>query len=224
MVTKILIVEDEKDILEMLSSFFRKKGYEVITATEGYEAIKKAELIPNIILLDIGLPNLSGLEVCQRIREFVNCPIIFLTARVEEMDKVKGFSVGADDYVVKPFSVIELEARIQAHLRREKRHRVEAKIMFDEDLSIDYGQRCVYFKEEIIHFAKKEFDIIELLSQNRLQIFDRERIYEIIWGYDGEGDSQVVTEHIRRIRAKLADSTNKNYIETIWGVGYKWVK
>lgn len=224
MSTKILIADDERDIVSMLSSFFQSNGFYVLPASNGTEALKQVEKQPDIILLDINMPGTDGLEVCQRIRNHISCPILFLTARIEDTDKVKGFAVGGDDYIVKPFSLVELEARVRAHLRREARHNFEAQIKFTGDLTIDYLERCLYFDNKRVGLAKKEFDIVELLSQNPGQVFDKERIYERIWGYDSEGDSSVVTEHIRRIRSKIASYTDHVYIETVWGCGYKWVK
>lgn len=221
---KILIADDETDIVVMLSQFFQGKGYRILTATNGVETLKQVENNPDIILLDINMPGMDGLEVCQRIRDYVSCPILFLTARIEDADKVKGFSVGGDDYIVKPFSLVELEARVKAHLRRETRHSFNTQIKFIDDLTIDYAERCIFYKGNKISLAKKEFDIVELLSANSGQVFDRERIYEKIWGYDSEGDSSVVAEHIRRIRTKIAAFTEKGYIETVWGCGYKWIK
>lgn len=220
----ILIADDELDIVKMLAGFFSGKGYNVLTAANGIDTIKQAERKPDIILLDINMPGLDGLSVCERIRNYVSCPILFLTARIEDADKVKGFSVGGDDYIVKPFSLVELDARIKAHLRREARHSFNAQIKFADELTIDYAERCIFFKDYRISLAKKEFDIVELLSSNPGQVFDKERIYEKIWGYDSEGDSSVVAEHIRRIRTKIATYTEKSYIETVWGCGYKWIK
>lgn len=220
----ILIADDELDIVKMLAGFFSGKGYNVLTAANGINTIKQAERKPDIILLDINMPGLDGLSVCERIRNYVSCPILFLTARIEDADKVKGFSVGGDDYIVKPFSLVELDARIKAHLRREARHSFNAQIKFADELTIDYAERCIFFKDNRISLAKKEFDIVELLSSNPGQVFDKERIYEKIWGYDSEGDSSVVAEHIRRIRTKIATYTEKSYIETVWGCGYKWIK
>ena len=221
---KILIADDEKDIVSMLKSFFESKGYSVLSALNGIEAIKQTEKQPDIILLDINMPGMDGLEVCRRIRDHISCPILFLTAKIEDMDKVNGFAAGGDDYIVKPFSLVELEARVKAHLRREERHSFDSRIKFSGDLAIDYSERCLYFDDKPVGLAKKEFDIVELLSQNLGQVFDKERIYERVWGYDSDGDSSVVAEHIRRIRAKIAAYTDRAYIETVWGCGYKWIK
>lgn len=221
---KILIADDEADIVSMLSSFFESKGYLVLSAANGIEALKQTEQQPDIILLDINMPELNGLDVCKRIRDYISCPILFLTARIEDTDKVKGFAVGGDDYIVKPFSLVELEARVRAHLRRESRHSFESQVKFSDELTIDYSERCLFFTGKRLNLAKKEFDIVELLSQNSGQTFDKERIYEHIWGYDSEGNSSVVAEHIRRIRAKIAEYTDRTYIETVWGCGYKWIK
>ena len=221
---KILIVDDEADIVSMLKDYFEFNGYDTLTAFDGLEAIKKAEKQPDIILLDINMPGIDGMEVCMRIRDFVSCPILFLTARIEDSEKIKGFGVGADDYIVKPFSIDELGARVAAHLRRDRRQRESAKVRFDDKLAIDYTERSLYYDGIQIPFAKKEFDIIELLSQHIGQVFSKERIYELIWDYDSEGDSSVIAEHIRRIRSKFAKADMKPYIETVWGVGYKWVK
>lgn len=221
---KILIVDDEIDIVSMLKDYFEFNGYDTMTAANGLEAINKAEKQPDIILLDINMPDIDGMEVCMRIRNFVSCPILFLTARIEDGDKIKGFGVGADDYIVKPFSIDELGARVAAHLRRERRQRESAKVRFDDKLAIDYTERSLYYNGEQIPFAKKEFDIIELLSQHIGQVFSKERIYELVWDYDSDGDSSVVAEHIRRIRSKFTNADMKQYIETVWGVGYKWVK
>ncbi len=222
METKLLIVDDEPDIVAMLASFFTGKGYQVLTAQSGREALLRAEQSPDLILLDVSMPDLDGLAVCQAIRDHISCPILFLTARIEDTDKVRGFSAGGDDYILKPFSLVELEARVQAHLRREARHQSQARVRFAGELAIDYGEQQLFFGKEEIPLTKKEFDIVELLSQNPGQVFDKERIYEKIWGYDSEGSSGVVAEHIRRIRAKLAVHSDRVYLETVWGCGYKW--
>ena len=221
---KIMIVDDEPDIVSMLKDYFEMNGYRTITAANGQEAIEKIERCPDIILLDINMPDIDGMEVCQRIRRFVSCPILFLTARIEDSDKIKGFGIGADDYIVKPFSVGELGARVAAHLRREQRCRNMRKVRLNEKIAIDYTERCLFYDGRPVALAKKEFEIIELLSLHIGQVFSKERIYELIWSSDSDGDCSVVAEHIRRIRAKFSAAGMEDYIETVWGVGYKWIK
>ena len=221
---KILIVDDEKDIILLLKDYFELNGYTVITAYSGKEALIKVEQKPNIILLDISMPDMAGTDVCKTIRDYVSCPIIFLTAKIDERDRVNGFNIGGDDYIVKPFSIRELGARVAAHLRRDCRVNPYRTIKFIDGLTINYSDRQVSNLYQPITFTKKEFDIIELLSLNMGQVFDKERIYETIWGFDSEGDCKVVVEHIRRIRQKFLEATNKEYIDTVWGVGYKWAK
>lgn len=152
---RILIADDEPDIVEMLRYFFERRGYFVLTATDGTQALRKAEQQPDIILLDINMPELDGMEVCRRIRDFVSCPILFLTARIEDSDKVQGFAAGGDDYIIKLFSLAELEARVAAHLRREMRRISGASVRFGRELSIDYSQRQVFVNGKALSFPKK---------------------------------------------------------------------
>lgn len=222
MVYKILLVDDEKGVVDMMKDYFELSGYQVMTAYSGAEALKKIQLQPDIILLDINMPDIDGLAVCQNIREHITCPILFLTARIETEDKIKGFSVGGDDYVVKPFDLDELGARVAAHLRRENRKQEHSTLRFFGDMAIDYSKREVTISGTPVALSKKEFDIVELLSVNAGQVFDRERIYELVWGIDGDGNSDTIMEHIRKIRAKLAAQTLHSYIETVWGCGYRW--
>ena len=224
MAYRILIVDDERMLTELLSRHLQKCGYITFVAEDAEQAISMLNTYPDLILLDINMPDIDGLEVCSRIRAFVNCPILFLTARIGDSDKIKGFGIGGDDYIVKPFSIDELGARVAAHLRRERRQKETPKIYFDEKLAIDYTERCLYYEGEEIPLAKKEFNIVELLSEHAGQVFSKERIYELVWDYDSEGDSSVIAEHIRRIRKKFAKEDMKPYIETVWGVGYKWAK
>ena len=219
---KILIVDDEPGVVALLKDYFEINNYLVLTARGGEEAIKQAGRQPDIILLDINMPKMDGLEVCRRIREHISCPIIFLTARALDMDKITGFVSGGDDYVTKPFSIEELGARVAAHLRRENRRAGNTKVRFEDDLVIDYAAHTVSIQGEEIQLAKKEFEIIALLSENRGQVFDKERIYERLWGYDADGDSSVIAEHIKRIRSKLKSAGAGEHVETVWGVGYKW--
>lgn len=221
---KILIVDDEPSILDMLRFQLEFENYIVYTAANAKEALETLSYFPDIILLDINMDGMNGLDLCVSIREFISVPIIFLTARVSEQDKVNGLMVGGDDYITKPFSMKELLARLSAHLRREQRSRVRTKIKFSEELVIDYSDRSIFIKGNRIELSNKEFEIIQLLSMNAGQIFDREKIYEKIWGIDGAGDNAVIKEHIRKIRLKFAEYTEKPYITTVWGVGYKWEK
>lgn len=220
---KILIIDDEEMILSMMKKCLQEK-FSVYTADSAKRALELLTVTPDMILLDINMPEMDGLELCQLIREHISCPIIFLTARVTEQDVIKGLSVGGDDYITKPFRMDELLARISAHLRREKRKGTVANLKFDDKLVIDYNSREVFYGKEQLDFSNKEFEIIKFLSRNAGMVFDRDAIYEKLWGYDGEGDSIVVKEHIRKIRNKLQVYTDKNYIETVWGVGYKWAK
>lgn len=224
MAQKIMVVDDETEILKMLKRYFSLGGYDVLTAAGGQEALQKLPQNPDIILLDINMPDIDGILFCKKIRDFVSCPILFLTANDGESDKIKGFRAGGDDYIVKPFSVDELGARVSAHLRRENRSKIKSRLLFDEFLIIDYTDRTVYFKESEISLLKKEFDIVEVLSHNPGQVFDKERLYEAAWGLDGIGNNSVVAEHIRKIRGKFAAVGAKQYIETVWGMGYKWKK
>lgn len=222
MTKKILLVDDEPGVIAVLKNYFEIEGYEVYTALNGSEALKKASINPDIILLDINMPEINGLTVCERIRGKLSCPILFLTARIETNDKIRGFGAGADDYIVKPFDLDELGARVEAHLRRENRRQGQSTLRFFDEMVIDYTKREIIIKQIPVILSKKEFDIVELLSMNPGQVFDRERIYETVWGLEGDGNSDTIMEHIRKIRAKLAAHTLHGYIETVWGVGYKW--
>lgn len=219
---KLLIADDERDITDMLASYFRRRGCDVLTAYGGEEAIALSAREPDLILLDVSMPDVDGLEVCRRIRQDVACPILFLTARVEDGDKLRGFAAGGDEYIVKPFSIDVLGAQVEAHLRRDSRRAAPARLRFDGDLVINYSDRTLRFQGREIPLAKKEFDILAFLSQNPGLVFDKDRIYERVWSYDSEGDSSVVAEHIRRIPGKLAAAGAKRYIETVWGCGYRW--
>ncbi len=219
---KLLMVDDDVQLLKMLSQYFQIKGYEILTAKDGKEALEKAAKGPDLILLDVNMPRMDGLEVCRRIRDKVSCPILFLTARVEEEDRVGGLLSGGDDYIVKPFSLRELEARITAHLKREERHQSRTEYRFKGDCLVDYAARTVQIGEQYLELTRLEYEIVEFLSMHPGQVFDRERIYERVCGLDGEGDSRVITELVRRIRKKMAACTEQEYIETVWGMGYRW--
>ena len=216
----IMIIDDEQMILDMLRDQFEMEQYSVITAKSSKEALQKLTRQPDIILLDINMPGMDGLELCQAIRDHVTCPILFLTARIEETDRVAGLRAGGDDYIMKPFSLAELTARVEAHLRRESRIQKKSSVRGYGDLVLDYSARTVSRNHQVIELSKVEFDIVELLSLHPGQVFSREAIYETVRGYDGTADNAVVKEHIRRIRNKLGVQC----IETVWGCGYKWAK
>ena len=221
----LLIVDDEKDMGAMLKQYFEPKGYNVALAENGVTGIEKAGKQPDLILLDVNMPDVDGIEVCRRIRDLVTCPILFLTARIEDKDKLEGFAAGGDDYIVKPFSVSELGARVAAHLRREDRSGQRAhRLLLDDHFMIDYTAGQVSNAGEIIPLTPKEYEIIELLSTHPGQLFSKERIFEHIWNIDSDACPSTSMEHISRLRAKLAGAGCKPYIQTVWGMGYKWVK
>ena len=221
---KILIADDDAELVKMLKSYFELKGYEVLTAADGAEVLGRVQREPDIILLDINMPRMDGLEVCRTIRDKVSCPILFLTAKVEEQDRVNGLMMGGDDYILKPFSLRELEARITAHLKREERSRSRSEYRFCRELCIDYSARSIQVKGHTLELTPMEYEIAEFLSMNPGQVFDRERIYEKVCGWDAEGDSRVFTELVRRLRRKIAAYTDTEFIETVWGMGYRWKK
>lgn len=223
--TTVLIVDDEADIVSFLRDALEDEGYEVLTARDGEEAVRQAEKGPQLVLLDVMMDGMNGFEVCERIRSAVHGPIIFLSACQEEADRIKGLVVGGDDYLVKPFSLSELKARVHAHLRRERRQSEsrEEEVLRFGDLTIDYNRHTVRIRGEEVELTAKMFDIVWLLALNRGHVFSREHIYERVWGLEADGDDSTVTEHIKKIRARLqAVSPDDNYIQTVWGVGYKW--
>lgn len=220
---RLLIIDDDKKMLKLLKDFLELENYSIITAENGTAALQKLSASPDLILLDINMPGMNGLELCKHIRNYVSCPIIFCTARIEDEDKIIGLKAGGDDYIVKPFNLDELLARIEAHLRREKRNVGKKKIFFSEELCIDYSGKKVLYYDTELDITRAEFDLIEVLSSYPGQVFDKELLYEKAWGYEKEGDSHLVTEMISRIRKKIKKVTNKGYIETVWGYGYRWI-
>ena len=220
---KILIVDDEEMITDLISSHLQNCGYNTLIANNVNEAMEELRHQPNLIILDINKPGTNGLELCRNIRKHISCPIIFLTARITEQDKINGFQYGGDDYITKPFSLKELTARIEAHLRRDERNKNTFSIFTTPDgLIVNLSKQTISYGDKEIPFSKKEFDLIEYLITNKGQVFDKEKIYETVWGYDAKGDSNVVKEHIRKIRNKFQKITGNDYIETVWGVGYRW--
>lgn len=220
---KIMIIDDEPDIIFLLRDFFTLNDYDVITAKNAQEAMEKFEENPDLILLDINMPGKNGLEFCKQIRSLTQCPIIFLSARTNEEDILTGLNLGGDDYITKPFHIRELLGRVQAHLRREKRTKDNPEPTKNV-LKIDYSGMHVTYNDKVISFTKTEFEIIEFLSMNPGQVFSREKIYENVVGFNSDGDSTVITEHVRRIRNKFINAGCESYIETVWGLGYRWIK
>ena len=224
MAYKILIADDEAMLVDILSAHLEREGYAVLRAKNSQEVLDKLGARPDLILLDINMPGTDGLELCRAIRDAVSCPILFLTARITEQDKIRGFQAGGDDYITKPFSLAELTARIEAHLRRDERQNRNTSLVSSHGLLVDLAGRRVLWEGAEIRFSRREYEIIEFLVMNQNQIFDRERMYELIWGLDAEGDSKVIKEHIRKIRQKLLEVTGRDFIETVWGMGYRWKK
>lgn len=231
----LLIADDEEGITSLLKDYFTMQGYRILIAGDGIEVMSLLPLKPDLILLDVAMPGMDGFTVCSAIREEVSCPIIFLTAKIEEKDRIRGLSLGGDDYILKPFSIEELGARVAAHLRRERRKKNDGwgsgrddeegsgSVKSFGELTIRYGEHVVCYQQVIIDFPKMEFDIIEVLSLNPGQVFGKEQLYQKIKGIDATGDAAIISEHIRRIRNKLLAVTKTQFIETVWGVGYKWI-
>jgi DNA-binding response OmpR family regulator len=224
-VTRVLVVDDEPDILQMVADALSTEGYEIDTASNGSDAVAKAALQPDLLILDVMLPDASGYAVCQAIRDTVRCPIIFLSAWAREADRIQGLAAGGDDYLAKPFSVRELRARVAAHLRRERRAAADGarrRLRFGT-LEVDLDAHTVSADGRSETLTRREFEIVELLIRRPGQVFTKEQIYDTVWGADADGDATTIAEHIRRIRAKLAAlDPHTPYIATLWGVGYKW--
>ena len=225
MAKKVLVVDDEKMIVKGLRFSLEQDGMEVTCAYDGEEALTFArEQQFDIILLDIMLPKLSGFEVCQQIREFSNVPIIMLTAKGDDMDKILGLEYGADDYITKPFNILEVKARIKAIIRRtakqEKKADTAGRIQAG-DMTIERDNRRVYIEGREINLTAKEFDVLELLATHPNQVYSREKLLTMVWGADYPGDARTVDVHIRRLREKVeTNSSEPKYVHTKWGVGY----
>ncbi len=224
MANKVLVVDDEKLIVKGLRYGLMQDDMEVDCAYDGEEALQMArENDYDIILLDIMLPKLDGLEVCQMIREFSDVPIIMLTAKGEDMDKILGLDYGADDYVTKPFNILEVKARIKAILRRTSRTEKEEEtgVIADGDIRIDCDSRRLYIQGKEVRLTAKEFDLMELLVKTPNKVYSRELLLNLVWGYEYPGDFRTVDVHIRRLREKVEPNPSEpKYIHTKWGVGY----
>ena len=222
---KVLVVDDEKLIVKGIRFNLEQDGMEVDCAYDGEEAVEKAkENKYDIILLDLMLPKMDGLEVCQQIREFSNVPIVMLTAKGEDMDKILGLDYGADDYITKPFNILEVKARIKAIMRRarsEHEEKEKAKTIEAGDLKLDCESRRVFIAGKEINLTAKEFDVLELLVFNPNKVYSRENLLNIVWGYEYPRDVRTVDVHIRRLREKIeANPSEPKYVHTKWGVGY----
>lgn len=221
---KILIADDNKQITSILAEYAKKNNYKPILAFDGDEVLEKfyAE-DPDIILLDVMMPKKDGFEVCKDIRKESNIPIIMVTARGEDFEKIMGLEIGADDYIVKPFSPGEVMARVKAIMRRiEVEEQSDEKVVFD-NLEINFNTYTVLVNKEIVSLTKKEFEILWTLASNRNIVFSRDKLLNSVWGYDYYGDNRTVDSHIKRLRAKLDKFSHESWnINTIWGVGYKF--
>ncbi len=227
MARKILVVDDEESIVKIIEYNLKKEGYEVLSAFDGEEGYKLAvEGKPDLILLDIMMPKMDGYEVCKKVRERSDVPIIMLTARAEEVDKVVGLELGADDYVTKPFGNRELMARVKAHLRRNDARREQETVTSENsdrfgDIVIDFDRYEVYKRGEVIYLTVREFELLKFLATQKNQIFSREALLEKVWGYEYFGDVRAVDVTIRRLREKVEDDPgHPKYIITKRGFGY----
>jgi DNA-binding response OmpR family regulator len=235
---KVLVVEDEPALVDTLEYSLTRQGYDVKVATDGAKALEIARREqPDLIVLDVMLPTLDGFEVCRILRQEMSVPILMLTARTDEVDKIVGLEVGADDYLTKPFSMRELTARVKALLRRvrlvreamaneDKGETVAAppaeRLVFD-DLVIDLGRREMSYKQQLFHLKPKEFDLLVFLARNRGMVLSRDLILERVWGWDYDGGSRTVDVHVRWLREKVeADSSNPTRIVTVRGIGYRF--
>ena len=225
MAKKVLVVDDEKLIVKGIRFSLEQDGMEVDCAYDGEEALNMArEHEYDMILLDIMLPKMDGMQVCQQIREFSSVPIIMLTAKGEDMDKILGLEYGADDYITKPFNILEVKARIKAIMRRTTKPAAKeekAKVIQAGDLKLDCEGRRVFIKDKEINLTAKEFDVLELLVFNPNKVYSSENLLNIVWGYEYPGDVRTVDVHIRRLREKIEPNPSEpKYVHTKWGVGY----
>ncbi|HLG10617.1 MAG TPA: response regulator transcription factor [Dehalococcoidia bacterium] len=225
MVDRILVVEDEAIVAEVVERFLRREGYETMVASDGRQALSAlGNFIPDLIVLDLMLPEVDGLEVCRQVRSRGVTPIIMLTARGEETDKVLGLGLGADDYVTKPFSPRELAARVQAVLRRAKSLPAnDAETVRFGALRLSGRTRVVEREGVDLRLTAREFDLLIFLARHAGQVFSREQLMDAVWDYDFAGDAGTVTVHMRRLREKIEeDPSRPRYLKTVWGVGYKF--
>ena len=225
MAKKVLVVDDEKLIVKGIRFSLEQDGMEVDCAYDGEEALRMAtDNAYDMILLDIMLPKMNGFEVCQQIREFSTVPIVMLTAKGDDMDKILGLEYGADDYITKPFNILEVKARIKAIMRRtaaSQPKKEEASIIENGDLRMDCESRRLFVKGKEINLTAKEFDLLELLVTHPNKVYSRESLLNLVWGYEYSGDVRTVDVHVRRMREKIESNPSEpKYVHTKWGVGY----
>lgn len=225
MANRVLVVDDEKLIVKGLKFSLEQDGMEVECAYDGEEALEAAQNKEfDIILLDIMLPKLDGMQVCQQIREFSNVPIIMLTAKGEDMDKILGLEYGADDYITKPFNILEVKARMKAILRRntpKEQAAVQRAVLTVGEMKLNCDSRSLFIGGREIYLTAKEFDLLELLAFHPNKVYSRESLLNTVWGYDYPGDARTVDVHVRRLREKIEDNPSEpRYVHTKWGVGY----
>lgn len=221
---KVLVVDDERNIVELLKFNLEKEGYDCVVAYDGIEAVKLAkDERPDLIILDIMLPGQGGLEVCRQIRKEMKTPILMATAKGEEIDKILGLELGADDYVTKPFSPRELIARVKAILRRTSMRPEEQDEISIKDITMNLVRHEVTVKGARVDLKPKEFELLKLLATNKGKVFTRDFLLEQLWGYDYLGDTRTVDVHVRRIRQKIEeDASMPKYLKTVHGIGYKF--
>ncbi len=224
---KILVVDDEELLVKGIRFNLQNEGYDVITGSTGLEAVMLTQSErPDLVVLDVMMPEMDGLTACSKIREFSNIPIILLTAKVQDMDKLMGFDHGADDYLTKPFNILELKARIRALLRRSKEASSPAEAYLTiGNIRLDLHARNAYRSDKLADLTAKEFDVIEFLMRNPNHVYSREALLDTIWAYEYRSDIRTVDVHIRRLREKLEENpAEPQYIMTKWGVGYYFRK
>ena len=226
MAKKVLVVDDEKLIVKGIRFSLEQDGMEVDCAYDGEEALEMAKKTNyDVVLLDVMLPKFTGFEVCQQIREFSDMPVIMLTAKGDDMDKILGLEYGADDYITKPFNILEVKARIKAIMRRSGGKQVKEekrKVLASGEMKVDCESRRVYIKEKEVNLTAKEFDLLELLMMNANKIYSRDNLLNLVWGSDYPGDVRTVDVHVKRLREKLEGASEKWSLKTVWGVGYKF--
>lgn len=222
---RVLVVDDEKLIVKGIRFSLLQDGMEVDAAYDGEEALEFARNGSyDLILLDVMLPKMNGFEVCQQIREFSDVPIVMLTAKGDDMDKILGLEYGADDYITKPFNILEVKARIKAIMRRtgkKQENAVSSNVIEKKDMRIDCESRRVFIENQEVNLTAKEFDLLELLAMNPDKVYSREQLLNLVWGYDYPGDARTVDVHVRRLREKIEKHpSDPKYVHTKWGVGY----